>query len=301
MNTFHLMHHPGSSTVQCTRWTTCHERLARPIITDSGGFQAYSLIRQNAKYGALSDNGILFRPEGIKRKLQLTPEKCVQLQMSYGADVVMCLDDCTHVDDSALEQRRSVQRTIAWAERCKREFERLLDVKASCRQVSDLGSSASFKVVDRQNCAADVPRRCLAIGFDGYGYGGWPLDSQGNLLVDLLAYTRELVPAPLPMHALGVGHPESIAVCTGSGLWDIRLSSADARRTPRPALHILPRGGEPFVHQRGLVSVSVHTGWEVQKRQPAPDRMTAPALPVRVMRAAICTTYSEVTLRPTSV
>ena len=122
MNTFHLMQHPGSSTVQALGGLHAMSGWPRPIVTDSGGFQAYSLIRQNAKYGSLTDNGILFRPENSSRKIQLTPEKCIQLQFSYGADVMMCLDDCTHVDDPPAEQRASVQRTIDWARRGKREI-----------------------------------------------------------------------------------------------------------------------------------------------------------------------------------
>ena len=95
-----------------------------PIVTDSGGFQAYSLIRQNPKLGSLTNSGLTFRPDPSRRKFTLTPEKSVQLQVSYGADVVVCLDDCTHVDASFETQRESVERTIDWADRCKREFER---------------------------------------------------------------------------------------------------------------------------------------------------------------------------------
>ena len=129
MNTFHLMQHPGSSTIQALGGLHTMCGWPGPIVTDSGGFQAYSLIRQNAKFGAITDGGIVVRPEGSERKFQLTPEKCVQLQIAYGTDVVMCLDDCTHVDDPPETQRSSVQRTIAWARRCKAEFVRLMDEK----------------------------------------------------------------------------------------------------------------------------------------------------------------------------
>ncbi|GIV76882.1 tRNA guanosine(34) transglycosylase Tgt [Litorilinea aerophila] len=228
MNTFHLMQHPGSSTVQALGGL--HQMCAwpRPIVTDSGGFQAYSLIRQNARYGSLTDNGILFRPEGSRRKLQLTPEKCVQLQLSYGADVVMCLDDCTHVDDPLESQEESVRRTILWARRCKAEFQRLLDQKQPAQR------PLLFAVIQGGG-SRELRRRCaealLEMGFDGYGYGGWPLDSQGNLLEELLAYTRSLIPADYPMHALGVGHPRSIAACVrmGYSLFDSALPTRDAR------------------------------------------------------------------------
>ena len=83
---------------------------------------------------------------------------------------------------------------------------------------------------------ADLRRRCaealLDIGFDGFGYGGWPLDEDGRLVADMLALTRELVPSDLPMHALGVGHPASVVSCSAMGytLFDSALPTRDARR-----------------------------------------------------------------------
>ncbi len=231
MNTFHLMQHPGSSTVQALGGL--HEMCGwpHPILTDSGGFQAYSLIRENAKYGRLTNDGIVFQPDGAARKFQLTPEKCIQLQMSYGADIIMCLDDCTHVDDDAEIQRLSVQRTIAWAKRCRAEFDRLVKQK----KFADGQRPLLFGVIQgggspqlRQECAEAL----LTIGFDGYGYGGWPLDADGKLLTDVLAYTRELVPSTFAMHALGVGHPLNITACAamGYGIFDSALPTRDARR-----------------------------------------------------------------------
>lgn len=230
MNTFHLMQRPGSSTIQALGGLHALAGWPRPILTDSGGFQAYSLIRQNARFGTLTDNGILFRPEGSDKKLQLTPEKCIQLQMSYGADILMCLDDCTHVDAPLADQTISVQRTIAWARRCKAEYMRLVEQKRMAADARPLifgviqgGGSREL----RAECAAALEE----IGFDGYGYGGWPLDGEGRLLAEMLGYTRELVPRQLPMHALGVGHPESIVACVqmGYGLFDSALPTRDAR------------------------------------------------------------------------
>ena len=147
MNTFHLMQRPGSSTIQALGGLHRMCAWSRPIITDSGGFQAYSLIRQNARFGQITDSGIIFRPEGSDRKIQLTPEKSVQLQLRYGADVVICLDDCTHVEESPAEQERAVRRTVAWARRCKVEFERILGQKAGVgRQALVVGDHASSTV-----------------------------------------------------------------------------------------------------------------------------------------------------------
>jgi queuine tRNA-ribosyltransferase len=230
MNTFHLMQRPGSSTV--TALGGLHKMCGwrRPIITDSGGFQAYSLIRQNARYGYLNDKGVTFQPDGSSRKFHLTPEKSIQLQLSYDSDILVCLDDCTHVDDSLEVQQASVGRTIDWARRCKREFQRLLQQK----QVPQDQRPLLFAVIQgggslelRRRCAGEL----LEIGFDGFGYGGWPLDNAGKLLTAIIAYTRELVPPEFPMHALGIGHPASVVACArmGYSLFDSAMPTRDAR------------------------------------------------------------------------
>jgi queuine tRNA-ribosyltransferase len=230
MNTFHLMQRPGTSTIHALGGLHRMSGWPHPIVTDSGGFQAYSLIRQNPRYGSLSKQGITFQPEGAARKFQLTPEKSVQLQISYGADVVICLDDCTHVDDPLTAQRESVRRTIDWARRSKTEFTRLMEQKRLAEDQRPLlfgviqgGGSKEL----RRECAEAL----LAVGFDGFGYGGWPLDGEGKLLTDIIAYTRDLIPGHLPMHALGVGHPANVAACArlGYGLFDSAMPTRDAR------------------------------------------------------------------------
>ncbi len=203
-----------------------------PIVTDSGGFQAYSLIHQNPQNGNLSDRGIHFKPQGSTRKFQLTPEKTIQLQIGYDADIVICLDDCTHVDAGLAEQKTSVRRTIAWAKRCKKEYTRLLEQK----KYGSAQRPLIFAVIQgggieslRRECAEAL----LEIGFDGYGFGGWPLDGKGNLLADILSYTRSLIPAEYPMHALGVGHPENVLAChrLGYDLFDSAMPTRDARHS----------------------------------------------------------------------
>jgi len=230
MNTFHLMQRPGSSTIQALGGLHRMSGWNGPIITDSGGFQAYSLIRQNPRFGSMNARGLSFQPEGSDHKYQLTPEKSIQLQVAYGADVVICLDDCTHVDASRAEQELSVKRTVTWARRGKEAFERLLDEK----KLPQEGRPRLFGVIQGGG-ELDLRRQCaealLALGFDGFGFGGWPLDGEGGLLTDILAYTRALVPPELPMHALGVGHPRNVLACwdLGYGLFDSAMPTRDAR------------------------------------------------------------------------
>lgn len=246
MNVFHLMQKPGSSTIHALGDLHRMAGWDGPIITDSGGFQAYSLIRQDPRFGRLSDQGITFQPEGAERKFQLTPEKSVQLQLSYRTDVVICLDDCTHIDDSFEQQALSVQRTIKWAKRCKDEFQRQIQQRKRREERRPL----LFGVVQgggyeelRRECAEAL----LEIGFDGFGYGGWPLDKSNQLLHDMLAYTRSVIPAEFPMHALGVGQPENIAVChrLGYAIFDSALPTRDARNG-RMYVYAADPAGEDF-------------------------------------------------------
>lgn len=227
MNTFHLMSRPGSSTIKSLGGLHAMSGWDGPIFADSGGFQAYSLIRQNPAAGRFSEDGLIYQPPGSARRILLTPEKCVQLQLAFGADVLFCLDDCTHVDDSEAEQRLSVHRTIAWAKRCRKEFDTLT-------RSGKTPPPLLFAVVQ----GGDIPelrRECanalLEIGFDGYGYGGWPLDGEGALVEDSLILTRELIPEKYVLHALGIGHPVNVARCArlGYGIFDSAMPTRDAR------------------------------------------------------------------------
>lgn len=229
MNVYHLMQRPGTSTIQALGGLHRMSGWSRPIFTDSGGFQVYSLIRQNPKSGSITDKGATFRPGG-DRKYTLTPEKSIQLQFAYGSDMLICLDDCTHADDVITEQAVSVARTVRWAARCKAAYTQLVEQKRL-----DEAQRPKLMAVIQGGLSPDLRRECadalLALGFDAYGYGGWPLDSDGNLLEDMLGLVRELVPAEYPVHALGVGHPASVAACVrlGYNLFDSTMPTRDAR------------------------------------------------------------------------
>lgn len=229
-NVFHLMQKPGSATLKALGGLHRMFGWEGPIVTDSGGFQVYSLIHENPKYGSLTERGMLFRPEGSTRRFQLTPEKSVQLQVDYGSDVVICLDDCTHVDAPRAAQEDAVERTIAWARRGKVEFESQMQQRRVLA-----GQQPRLFAVVQGGGHRDLRLRCaealLEVGFDGFGLGGWPLDAEGNLLLDIIAYTRELIPAHLPMHALGVGQPGNVVACArlGYNLFDSTMPTRDAR------------------------------------------------------------------------
>ena len=127
------------------------------------------------------------------------------------------------------EQKKSVERTISWAKRCRKEFDRIVrqkDYPTVRPKLFAVIQGGGYPELRRQ-CAEEL----LEIGFDGFGFGGWPLDADGNLIYDVLAWTRELIPREFPIHALGIGHPENVARCFDLGyeIFDCAMPTRDAR------------------------------------------------------------------------
>jgi queuine tRNA-ribosyltransferase len=267
VNSFHLLRTPGARLIK--EAGGIHRFMGWPgtVVSDSGGFQVYSLIRQNPRAGVIRPNEVIFREPTTGERITLTPERSIQVQLQLGSDVVMCLDDCTAVDAPPAEQERAVERTVRWARRCRAEFDRLVGQRA--------GSAARpllFAVIQgggsselRRRCAAEL----AAIGFDGYGYGGWPVDAEGNLLADLLALVAESAPRGVPLHALGVGRPDHVVVAAALGytLFDCSLPTRDARhhrlyRFLPGMAHAPLRPGLPFYETVYLLDQSLANDFE---------------------------------------
>lgn len=282
MNVYHLMQRPGTSTIQALGGLHRMAGWKRPIFTDSGGFQVYSLIRQNSKAGSITDRGATFRLGG-DRKYILTPEKSIQLQFGYGSDMLICLDDCTSPDDPPAIQAESVRRTIQWAAKCKKKFIHLVEQKHL-----EESERPQLMAVIQGGLSPDLRRQCaealLAIGFDAYGYGGWPLNARGDLLQDMVGLVRELVPPAFPVHALGIGHPASVVTCVAMGyeLFDSTMPTRDARHG-----RLLVFTRDPFA-----ASLSSGSDWFAYLH-PGDDKHVKTALPVSSFcDCPACTRYS---------
>jgi len=270
MNAFHLMQHPGSSVIKKFKGLHNYCSWHKPIITDSGGFQAYSMIKQNSQYGKITDNGIIYRPENSKNKINLTPEKSIQVQMSYEPDAVICLDDCTHPDDPEPIQKQSVERTIKWAKQCKKEYNRIINQKKQTPDKKPL----IFAVIQGGN-RSDLRKKCalalLDIGFDGYGYGGYPIDSQGNLMIDMLKTVRQSVPEKYPLLALGIGHPLNIIKCIkiGYSIFDCSLPTRDARSG---RLYVIDYDNISNNNDSWFSCIYINDQKHIRKEQPVSDK-----------------------------
>ena len=224
VNTYQILRLSLAKTISDFGGIHKYMNWAGPVISDSGGFQALSIIRENPRMGTIHGDKIIFRLEN--KKVILTPEKCIQTQVKIGSDIVMCLDDCTRPEDPFEVQEKSVERTINWARKCKLEFEKLTKGKKEKPLIFGIIQGGNSKEL-RKRCAEEL----LEIGFDGFGFGGWPIDNKGNLTTEILKYTADLVPDSFVKYGMGIGKPENIVESfkLGYNLFDCVIPTRDAR------------------------------------------------------------------------
>jgi queuine tRNA-ribosyltransferase len=228
VNAFHLQRRPGMRVVQAAGGIHRFMDWSGPILSDSGGFQVWSLIRQDPNRGVIRDNEVIFREPTTGERWNLTPERVIQLQLQLGSDIAVCLDDPTDVELPEAEQGRSVERTVRWAARCRETLDRQVAAKRTSDppRILAVVQGGGIEALRRQ-CAAEL----AAIGFDGYGFGGWPIAADGSLLLEPMRWVAEALPADAPKHALGIGRPDHVVAAFGLGysIFDSALPTRDAR------------------------------------------------------------------------
>ncbi len=222
-NTFHLMLRPGTEVVR--KHGGLHEFMnwKGPILTDSGGFQVFSL----ADMREVSEEGVTFRSPVDGDRILLTPERSMEVQQELNADVAMIFDECTPYPATETEARESMALSLRWAERSRRSFDELKAAEP------DRGE-ALFGIV--QGGIYDGLRKesldgLLDIGFDGYAVGGLAVgetEAERNAVLDGLV---PLMPAAAPRYLMGVGTPVDIAdaVSRGIDMFDCVMPTRHAR------------------------------------------------------------------------
>lgn len=229
VNTYHLLKDLGIDYIKARGGIKKFMNYHGFVISDSGGFQVGSLIKMNPTKGHVSNRGVLFKPDGEKQ-VMLTPEKSIEFQMELGSDMVVVLDDFTDPKATYEEAKISVERTILWAKRSKVEFLRL----AKDKQLTAKDRPLLLGVVQggfyqdlRKYCAEEL----VKIGFDGFGYGGWPINDDGSFDLESAKTIADNTPKEYLLYGLGVGMPEDIvALCKlGYDIFDCVLPTRDAR------------------------------------------------------------------------
>lgn len=219
VNTYHLMLQPGPEYIRDAGGIHRFMGWNKPLLSDSGGYQVYSLIHKNPEMGRITEEGAEFRSVLDGSKHLLTPERAIAIQFDLGVDMMVVLDDPRPNDAPESEIAEAVERTIRWAKRCKAEYERQVAERGLMEDTRPL----LFGVV-QGGMHRELRRRCAEglaeIGFDGYGFGGRHVDENGAFLEDIVRDTASFIPEDAPRFALGIGTPEDIVRCHASG-WDM--------------------------------------------------------------------------------
>jgi len=234
-NTFHLMLRPGMEVIAVHKGLHNFMHWDKPILTDSGGFQVFSL----GELRKITEQGVTFASPVDGSKVFMGPEESMQVQRTLGSDIVMIFDECTPYPATETEARISMELSLRWAQRSKEEFQRLAP------QGED--SSALFGIIQGGMYPElrDISLKGLAdIGFDGYAIGGLSVGEPKEEMIKILEHTTPRMPQDKPRYLMGVGRPEDIveAVRRGVDMFDCVMPTRNARN------------GHLFTHQ-GVVKI----------------------------------------------
>lgn len=245
VNTFHLLRDKGTKA-------TLEAGGIRPligwdgaIISDSGGFQVMSIAKRYTGNSAITDEGVTFEIDGEKHLF--TPEDSIRYQMTMQTDLMVVLDDFTPPDATFEEAEETVRRTTLWAKRCKETYDSII------AEPQWQGKKHPYLIgVVQGGFFKDLRLRSVKelteIGFDGYGYGGWPV-KDGIFDTETAELIADNVPKGALLYGLGIGKPDDIVKCVNLG-WDI----FDCVLPTRDARH-----GRLYVYRAGTIeSIDVH-------------------------------------------
>jgi len=257
VNTYHLYLRPGIKKIKKAGGIHGFMNWDGPLLSDSGGFQVFSLIHQkrtgccsalaesspyantknadepprpvSSACGKITDEEIVFKSSIDGSKHILTPEKSIQIQFDLEVDMMVTLDDCPPNDCKKKDLEKAVNRTIMWAERCAKEYDKQIKIREirTRRKIRKNDMPLIFAVIQggtdldlRKRCFEGLQNVAPKNGWDGFGYGARPVDAKGNFLGEVLEYTANLIPEDKIRFALGVGAPEDIVRCAKMG-WDM--------------------------------------------------------------------------------
>lgn len=203
-NTYHLHLQPGESIIE--KAGGLHEFMAwnQPILTDSGGFQVFSLsqLRQ------IKESGVTFRSPRDGRIIEITPEKSIQIQNALGADVIMAFDECPPTGVSHETMKASIERTYRWLERCLRAHQRPQE-------------QALFAIVQGgiyEDLRAAAAQSLVKLDLPGYAIGGVSVGEETTLIHRIVQITAPLLPENKPRYLMGVGTYREMAKAIASGI-----------------------------------------------------------------------------------
>jgi len=240
-NTYHLYLRPGCDVIR--RFSGLHDFMHwdRPILTDSGGFQVFSL----AKLRKITEEGVFFQSHIDGSEHMLTPEKSIEIQLCLGSDIIMCLDECIKYPAGRNDTKNALELTSRWAKRCKNAFKEGIGsthLTVASRENSDnkqyvkrvdltpwlfaIVQGGMFK--DLRKLSADA---LIEIGFSGYAIGGLSVGEPKDIMFEMAGFTLDRLPDTKPKYIMGTGTPEDLVelVALGADMFDCVLPTRNAR------------------------------------------------------------------------
>ncbi len=225
-NTFHLMLRPGDRAIADLGGLHEFMHWQRPILTDSGGFQVFSL----GELRKISEEGVVFRSPINGDRVSLSPERSMQVQHNLGTDVVMVFDECTPYPASESAARESMELSLRWAQRSKAQHETLLHSAAGANDKARL----LFGIVQGgmyEKLRAESLAGLLALDFDGYAIGGLSVGEPKLDMQRVLTALTPQMPATKPRYLMGVGTPADLVhgVSLGVDMFDCVMPTRNGR------------------------------------------------------------------------
>jgi len=231
-NTYHLHLRPGEDIVKKAGGLHKFMNWDGPILTDSGGYQVFSL----SKIRKLKDDGVEFQSHLDGKKIFLTPEKAIDIQMKLGSDIMMVLDECPAAEKDRKYVEKSLKLTTEWAKRCQTFFNKKRRDSINAVSTTNVGKTSRllFGIVqggmfpDLRELSA---KQLVEIGFDGYAIGGLSVGEPNKVMYKIIEKTIPHLPEDKPRYLMGVGTPEDIleAVSRGIDMFDCVLPTRNAR------------------------------------------------------------------------
>jgi queuine tRNA-ribosyltransferase len=228
-NTYHLYLRPGDDVI--ARAGGLHRFMAwdRPILTDSGGYQVFSL----AGMRRIREDGAEFRSHVDGSLHLLTPERATDIQAQLGSDIAMVLDECAPSAVEADVARAAMERSVRWARRGRERLLRIRDGDADGLQVTNAGQ-AQFGIVQggvHPHLRTESVQATVESGFEGYAIGGLSVGEPVPVMYDVVSHTAPLLPADRPRYLMGAGMPDDLIECVARGvdMFDCVLPTRNAR------------------------------------------------------------------------
>ena len=216
-NTYHLMLRPGEELIQRMGGLQKFINWNLPILTDSGGYQIWSL----SKLRKLDKDGVTFSSHIDGKKFRLTPEKSIDIQNKLNSDITMVLDECTDYPASFLESSESLDLTTSWAKKCKKVFK-----KRNGFALFGINQGGIHKELRKKSIKA-----LIELDFDGYALGGLSVGEKLTDMIEIVKYTSKFCPINKPRYLMGVGRPIDIfnAIKFGIDMFDCVLPTRFGR------------------------------------------------------------------------